>query len=307
MIGIVILNYNNIEDTQTCISSIYKHCKKEDFKLCVVDNKSNKTVIEEIRNYITKNYSNYTFKEIQNGDTYPTCLPDICYILNNQNQGYANGNNIGLEFFQNYKDIHYFLILNNDVIFTMDILSPLRKELLNNLSIGVVSPLLYDKHGNIDYECARYEKTYLDIVAKISSLNKLNYIKKHSENNRILKSHPEYLTEKRVMINLPSGSCMMFRKEVFKDINFFDPNTFLYYEEDIIWQKLKKKGYKSILLPQISCIHLGAGSTSKSPSLFIRKAYRDSLMYYLKNWSGFCKIFIIYVTIRTWFNLKIKK
>ena len=40
-------------------------------------------------------------------------------------------------------------------------------------------------------------------------------------------------------IELPSGSCMMFNAEALRIIGGFDPNTFLYYEEDILYKKLK--------------------------------------------------------------------
>lgn len=43
-----------------------------------------------------------------------------------------------------------------------------------------------------------------------------------------------------IEIELPSGSCMLFNKSFFQSIGSFDPNTFLYCEEDILYAKIKK-------------------------------------------------------------------
>ena len=88
-------------------------------------------------------------------------------------------------------------------------------------------------------------------------------------------------------IDLPSGSCMLFEKEFFRKIGYFDPHTFLYFEEDIIWSKLQKTGKMVIMLPHLSCIHIGASSISKQPSKVMERHYFFSMLYYLKEYSGF--------------------
>ena len=40
-------------------------------------------------------------------------------------------------------------------------------------------------------------------------------------------------------------------------MGYFDENTFLYYEEDILGAKLKKAGYKEVLLNKEKYIHYG--------------------------------------------------
>lgn len=298
MIGIVILNYNNIENTINCIKSIYQHVTNCDFALCVIDNNSTPQVIEAIREELIP-HSGYT--ELTARDPYPEKLPLLTYLLNDKNEGYARGNNLGLNFLKNYTEIEYYLILNNDILLTMDILTPLKQYMNQNTNIGVVSPLLYDKNGNIDYECARYEKKKRDFILRVFRFLKLK------DKNKILKNHPNYLNLKEISIELPSGSCMMFRRDIFEKIGFFDTNTFLYYEEDILWKRLKRIGSRSILLPQISCIHLGACSTSKSSSNIISKAYCDSMLYYLRKYSGFSSFFIKLIEFKILIASKIKK
>lgn len=295
MIGIVILNYNNIQNTIDCINSLYRYSDSTTFALCLVDNNSSEQVKQAVRQYL---HNKSDFFELTDINRRPEKLPSVTYLLNNKNGGYAKGNNIGLNYLKTYPEIEYYLILNNDILFTMDILTPLKQYMDQHQQVGVVSPLLYDKYGNIDYECARYEKKKRDFILRTFSFVKLK------DKNKILKVHPEYLNTEEVNIELPSGSCMMFQRNVFETINFFDPNTFLYYEEDIIWKKLKKIGRNSILLPKLSCIHLGACSTSKSFSSIISESYKQSMLYYLKNYSGFSPVFVKLIEMKLSFKIK---
>ncbi len=45
------------------------------------------------------------------------------------------------------------------------------------------------------------------------------------------------------------------RSDVLQKVNFFDENTFLYYEENIIAKKLKQVGYKIMLHSDIFVFH----------------------------------------------------
>lgn len=303
MIGIIVLNYNNVDDTIKCVDSIYKNCPYDKYKLCVVDNCSQLSVYERIKNYLSK-------KENLNMSLAGKCegwTGHLQYIRSEENVGYAKGNNIGLNHMRNDPDIHYYLILNNDVIITEDILTPLSDYLNNYGNCAVVSPLLYGPKGDIDYECARKEKSLIDILSKITLLKNVKWVKQHELNNRILREHPSLVNKNEIEIDLPSGSCMMFPKKVFEEIGFFDPHTFLYFEEDILSSRIKNIGMKAFLLPKVSCVHLGAGTTSKSPSIFIRECYRNSLLYYLSKYKKISKPLLWYIKFRTYLSLIYQK
>ena len=88
-------------------------------------------------------------------------------------------------------------------------------------------------------------------------------------------------------IDLPSGSCMFIKKELFKQMDYFDPNTFLYYEENILYRKVKRLNRQNYLFTDLKCIHLGAQSTSKvNYSYNKEKKKMSSPLYYMKNYYG---------------------
>ena len=92
--------------------------------------------------------------------------------------------------------------------------------------------------------------------------------------------------ERFLRVELPSGSCMMCDKELFRKIGSFDPNTFLYYEENILWEKIRPLGLHNYLDKHISCIHLGAATTkTKSTSSFIARSLIDSTRYFIRRYT----------------------
>ena len=305
MTGIVILNYNNVADTLNCVKSVYKYCDAKSFSICVVDNNSKAAVIAAVRKGLMELGS---VTELNVGDKAPESMPSLTYLINRRNAGYAQGNNCGLNYFKQYKDLDYYLILNSDVILTEDLIAPLTNYLAAHEDVGVASPLLYGRTGNIDYNCARHEKSKYNIFMRtllIGRISKIPCLSKKSEKSLILLEHPEYLNKKEVDIELPSGSCMMFKRDVFERIGFFDPVTFLYFEEDIIWAKLKALHIRCVLLPQLSCIHLGEASIGSSYSKVKAKSYTESLLYYVEKYSNFPSWFINLIKLNSQL-LKIK-
>lgn len=272
MVGIVILNFNNSNATKDCLESIFKYESFEHYKLCLVDNSTDTKDRAHIIEYIDVLKRNNP-------------LISIHVILLDKNEGYAKGNNVGIRYFEQDKDISQILILNNDIIFTMPMLKGLEDYLYKHEECAVVSPLLYNKKGKIDVTCARRSKDLYSFLARTPLIRKFKWVHRRNKSEYILKEQTIDDFTIPMYIDLPSGSCMMFDKEIFKGIGYFDPHTFLYFEEDILWSKLQKIGKKSVMLPYLSCIHLGASSISKQPSKTMERHYFISMLYYLKRYS----------------------
>lgn len=247
MVGIVILNYNNAGRTADCLESILKH-NSAPVRVAVVDNASTDDSVEMLKVW-------------QNGH------PDVFeLIVSPENGGYARGNNLGLEYFGKDEDVDKVLILNNDVIFTEDIIPTLSGFIDDYPEAGLVSPLLCCRDGRTpDSTCARRDCSVREIIwTYLLYFTDIAGILSHfSQKRKMLLADPKLLRQSQVAIELPSGSCMMIRKELFREIGWFDPNTFLYYEENILYRKLLAEGKQNYMLPGISCIHLGGETTNK--------------------------------------------
>lgn len=268
MIGIVILNYNDALTSINCINSVVKH-NTYPAKIVIVDNASTDDSVRILKEY-----------EYQTGNVK---LLESCH-----NGGYARGNNLGIRYFSDDEEIDRIMILNSDVLFTEDIIPRLSKILESSDDIGIVCPLLHGKDNiSIDYNCARLCPSNGTIIMTylLQYRDIKGFITRSRNNNKILLNHPEKMSQQTVEIELPSGSCMLIKKDVFSEIGWFDENTFLYYEENILFRKLQRIGKRNIICPSVSCIHLGAHSTSKTTVPFLKRKEAESAYYYLKHYA----------------------
>ena len=94
-IAFVILYYKAYEDTIECINSVLQlNSTSFETEIVVVDNDSKDGAIEKLR------------KQFENAH----------YIINDKNDGYARGNNIGIKYAKNVLNANFVVIINSDVI-----------------------------------------------------------------------------------------------------------------------------------------------------------------------------------------------
>ena len=290
--ALIILNFNNYEDTINCIESVEKY-NTAPVKLIIVDNASTRGgASEALKDYLLKRYKDefsvYSDNNINESDNIMH-LSYCSLILSNVNDGYARGNNKGLRLAEMDPSIEYVMILNNDVLFVQDIIPSLIERSESIQDSALLSPLLFKRNmDGYDYNCARNDTTLTTEI--------INYIFHYfflvfkcdnplMSRRYLLRRYKEL--PQSIKIELPSGSCMFIKKALFKQIEYFDPNTFLYYEENILYRKVKRINLQNYLFTDLKCIHLGAQSTSKiSYSYDKMKKNMVSPLYYMENYYG---------------------
>ena len=307
--GVIVLNYNNAADTMACIDSLRAITEQEcNHKIVIVDNCSARECVESIDRYVEGFDSSLLLNE---GDATPRTLPYITHLRLEHNYGYAQGNNRGLDLVYADEEIDRILIINNDILFTQSLITPLNESLDSLSDCAIITPLLYKRDGqSVDHNCARKAITKAQIfwVWAMSFRTTFGIVPRIYKAQSILPTAPA--DERFVRLELPSGSCMLCDKQLFRDLGSFDPNTFLYYEENILWEKIRPTGLVNYLDREISAIHLGAATTNtKAPSVFIAKVTVESVRYYLRhyvkaNWLYMAAMEIFFAAFK--FKIKIR-
>ena len=124
-VAILILNWNNYQDTKRCLDSLGK-LSYPNFSIVLVDNGSTDKSDIKLK------------KEFQH----------IHHIKNNKNLGFAGGNNVGIRYILE-NNFPYFLLLNNDTeLIQPDFLTTLIKEIENEDLLGVIGPLVQRIDGS---------------------------------------------------------------------------------------------------------------------------------------------------------------
>lgn len=299
MVGIIIVNYNNWQDTINCINSLEKY-NSYPVKIIVVDNGSNNKSVEILDRHFKQKYNN---KYSKAPNSYQETLPYITLVANGKNEGYARGNNVGLSYTLYDRSVKNIFILNNDVLFIEDIIPSLIETQKEYTDSAIITPLLLTKDGTaIDYTCARNQYTVKEEIM----YNFLHYVfpkyveKKLSKRYILLRMN---FNQEIIPIQVPSGSCMLIGKDFFKSIGLFDPNTFLYWEESILFEKVKREKKQNYLNTRVKCIHLGGASTSNSVnSRFCIKSGNHSARYFMREYSNCGLLWYSLFYISTIFN-----
>lgn len=185
------------------------------------------------------------------------------------NHGFGAGHNIALR--EVILDHDYHLVLNPDVRWSGDILSPLIEFMEANPVVGLIAPKVINPDGSLQYT-ARNLPSPLDLFA-----------------NRFL---PEFLCKKRLdkylmrtedpdkPRNVPylMGCFMLFRSSALQECGIFDERFFLYPEDIDITRRIHQK-FQTLYWPYVSIIHQHTRASIHSLRLFCIHLYNIFLYY----------------------------
>ncbi|MGB9980657.1 glycosyltransferase family 2 protein [Methanobacterium sp.] len=297
-VSIVILNWNGSEDTIECLESLYQ-INYPKYDIIIVDNGSEDDSIKKIKEYFGNNkFSSYaeanmpvnvfeyTKKDIETGikleNDFKACKNTVI-IKNDKNEGFAEGNNIGMRFALENLNSDYILLLNNDTIVNKDFLDPLVNIAENDALVGMVGPKIY----------------YYDTPNKINAAGgKIIWHLGAGVNIGSGKDDKGEFDEILEMDYL-MGACILIRKDLIKKIGNFDKNLFLLFEDTDLCIRAKKAGYKMIYTPESSIYHKEGISAKKSP-IKLYYMYRNRIILIRKHQKVIKEfIFLFYISGRS--------
>lgn len=253
MNGIVILNYNSYN--LTC----------ELVKKCLTINVIDKIVL--VDNNSKDNFDNFVIE--QNNDK-------IKYIKNNNNTGYAAGNNIGLRYLYEL-GYEYAFIANPDVEFNKETIENISDFLANNKGYGVVSSVRTQngqKNTGQFWTIPTYMEALLESVFIGRKFqNKYNQKKSNSICNDTNKDY--------IDVEVVGGAFFGCNLSIMNEIDYLDEGTFLWYEENILGFKLRQNGYKEAILMNCSYEH---NHKKKGHGNLMHKTFINSKKFYCYNY-----------------------
>ena len=196
-----------------------------------------------------------------------------------ENHGFGSGHNIALnEILKDSSDENSFhLVMNADVWWDGDVITPLIDYLKQNPEVGMVMPKVFYPDGSLQYT-ARLLPTPYDVFAKRFFPTKL--IEKRMERYLLKKKdHDEEFNCPYLL-----GSFLLFRNSALKDCGVFDERFFMYPEDIDITRRLHRK-WKTMYWPGVSIVHEHAAASRKN----LRMLWIHSLnmVRYFNKWGWF--------------------
>ena len=247
-VAIVILNWNGWKDTLQCLKTINQlsvvSCQ---LSVIVVDNGSTDNSVKKIKNEKLK-MKNDNLK--------------LKIIKNEENLGFAEGNNVGIRYALK-QGVDYVMLLNNDTFVDKYLVDQLVKVMEEDKEIGILGPKIYFAHG-FEFHKDRYKKEEEGKVIWYAGgeINWENVYCSHKGVDEVDKG--QY--EKQEETDFISGCCMMVRREVFDKIGFLDKKYFLYLEDVDFCIRAERAKFKIIYTPKAHLWHKNASSSEKPGS-----------------------------------------
>ena len=249
MFGYVILHYQSIEITKKCVDKLLIFSKNN--PIIIVDNCS----------------PNGSGKQLEK--MYSKCI-NITVIINEENQGFAKGNNLGYQYIKRKYSLNYVVVMNNDIMIEDNDFAVIIEQFMEKNEVDVCGPDMVTLKGNHQnpLQLKPYTSKYLQRRVRADKIKVLllrtRLFWKLYENYKKTNKIPIRTKQPTVFDCILHGSCIIYGPEYIKrEQNAFLPITYMYNEEAILYDYLVHKGYKTGYCSDVTILHMEGVSTSE--------------------------------------------
>lgn len=226
----IILNYNDSDNCISLASSVKKYGCVD--RIVIVDNCSTDDSYEKLLPYVDEK-------------------TDV--VKSDKNGGYSYGNNYGARIAINKYHADKLIFSNTDIIVDEETLAA-SLDVIGKENIAYCAPLMQYSYKDEPEPMTYADKSWFFALIKKTIIGTL--IRKA----RKPKPHVKGIHD----ITLTCGALCCISAEEFEKVGMFDEKVFLYYEENILFYKLKKLGYRIVADGDHKYIHAHGASINKS-------------------------------------------
>lgn len=204
-------------------------------------------------------------------------FPWVKYVQSPTNLGFAKANNLAAD----HASGEYFLFLNPDTEVAPDAVRALCVEGVKLPRLGILGPRLLNTDGSLQTSCVQPMPTIFNQVLDIDFL-----LKPLARFPTWLNAQTFEGTTRPVSVPAVSGACMLMPRAVFREVEGFSTDYFMYAEDiDLCW-KVRRAGYENYYYAPADIVHHGGGSTRKTRNKFAEIMIPQSLSRLLRKARG---------------------
>lgn len=243
-VSVIVLTYNNLNMNKNCIESILNKTAYSNYELIVVDNQSTDGTVEYLRNLESQN------------------IPNVKIIFNDDNLGFAGGNNCGIQ----VSDGDYVILLNNDTIVSRGWITSMVKHMEQNPEYGMCNPVT-NSIGNESMIAVEYHNEYeMDLFA-------YNYTAQH-------------MGELYSRVDRLPLFATIIRKKMIDQIGMLDDAYKVgMFEDDDYAELVKSNGYGLSIVEDAFIHHINNGSFKKLEDETYKKIFEANKAIFEKKWN----------------------
>lgn len=255
-VSVIIVVWNAKRYVLECLQSLSQYCAGVYSEVIVVDNASTDGT----------------------PDLVAELYPGFRLIRNPENYGFSRANNIGIE--QATGD--YICLVNSDVAFTDDCISPMVQYLTDHPETAMLGPRMLSADGRVRRSTMRFPTLW-------NSFSRALALDTVFPGSRFFGGFlmADFDHERTMPVEVLNGWFVMVRRSAMKDVGPLDTRFFI-YGEDVDWcYRFHQAGYQIAFFADAAAIHYGGSSSSSAPIRFNLEMHRANAQYWRKHHGWF--------------------
>jgi GT2 family glycosyltransferase len=239
-VSIVIVNWNARDYLRDCLRSIMEQTRACTYEVIVADNASTDGSQEMLRSE----------------------FPAVRAILNEENHGFAGGNNQGISAARG----RYVLLLNPDTLVLDGAIDKCvaYSDALREKDVGMLGCQVWEDADTIQKTCFRFPSPLNTL------LTMLGLTRRYSNSKFLSRSDMGWWDRRDEReVDVVSGMFMLARREAIDQVGLMDESYFMYAEEADWCYRFWKAGWKCLFTPRARIMHLEGGGKSTQRSALV--------------------------------------
>ena len=200
-----IVTYNNVSEIISCLNSLIETTKGMNIEIYVLDNHSSDNTVSVIRKY----------------------FPRVHLIESSENLGFGRGHNEILKRISS----EFHMVVNPDIQFTPEVVSKLTAFMCRYPEVGIVTPKIRNADGSEQFLPKRDPKFSYVILSKFRPF--------YFFRDEYTRADEVFNRPTRILSS--TGCFFMIRTDMFRKVNGFDEQFFMYFEDADLSRRVRKK------------------------------------------------------------------
>lgn len=249
-ISVSIVTYNSADKIGDLLYSLFAHSTRYPLTVYVVDNQSTDQTVDLVR----------------------ARFPQVHVIENTQNLGFGHGHNRVLDLL----DSDYHAIVNPDILLKDDALASLADYFEQHGDVVLACPKILNMDGTEQHLPRRRPKLRYLLGGRLENKGELfkRWRREYTMGDQELTDATD--------VEFITGCFMFIRTPVLKKVRGFDERYFMYFEDADLTRQSAAFG-RTVILPQVSVIHMWERASAKKLKFFLIQI--QSMLKYFGKWS----------------------
>ena len=256
-ISIIIVSYNVCQLLDECLVSVERALEGVDGEVWVVDNQSSDHTVE----------------------TLSPRHPDVHFIANRQNVGFARANNQAIR----QSESEYVLLLNPDTVVYEPTLRGCLDFMDSHPEAGGAGVRMLTRDGQPAPESRRAVPTPWVSMLKMLGFSRRYYMS-------------DLPWDRPARIEVVSGAFCLLRRQALQQVGLLDESFFMYGEDIDLSFRLLKGRWQNWYLP-FDIVHYKGESTEKTSFRYVHVFYQAMLIFFRKHYGHLSLLFTLPVKL----------